>query len=52
MIHRTRSTLLALALMATCVHPSTFGAQGDRDPLRSALAKRIEAKQGTGVVVG
>ena len=44
--------LLALALVATCVHPSNLVAQND-DPLRPALAERIdEAKQGTGAVVG
>ena len=44
---------LALALVATGVHPSNLGAQDYRDPLRSALAKRIDdARQGTGAVVG
>src|SRR5687767_7169197 len=44
---------LALALVATSVHPSHLAAQADRDPLRSAMAKRIdEGKQGTGAVVG
>src|SRR5688500_6493704 len=45
--------IIALALLASCLHSSNLGAQGNRDPLRAALAKRIdEAKQGTGGVIG
>jgi CubicO group peptidase (beta-lactamase class C family) len=50
--YRILTTLLAWALVVTCGHVSNPSAQ-DRDPLRSALAKRIdEAKHGTGAVVG
>jgi CubicO group peptidase (beta-lactamase class C family) len=45
--------LLASAVLAVCVLPSNFGAQDSPDPLRSAMAKRIdEARLGTGAVVG
>ena len=47
------ASLLALPLVAVSVYPSNLGAQADRDPLRSALTRRIdEAKHGTGTVVG
>jgi hypothetical protein len=55
LMERTRcvAPILALALVATCVHRSNLTAQANRDPLRSAMAKRIdEDKQGTGAVVG
>ena len=51
--NRFLAPALALALVAICGHPSHLAAQADRDPLRSAMAKRIdEGKQGTGAVVG
>jgi serine-type D-Ala-D-Ala carboxypeptidase/endopeptidase len=49
------ASLVALGLVATCLYSSNFSAQvtDQRDPLRSALVKRIdEARHGTGVVVG
>ena len=54
-MERTRrvAPILALALVATCVQRSNLAAQANRDPLRSAMAKRIDDdKQGTGAVVG
>ena len=51
--NRFLAPALALALVAICVHPTYLAGQADRDPLRSAMAKRIDAaKQGTGAVVG
>src|SRR5687768_1115242 len=51
--NRYLTPILALGLVVICVHPSHLAAQSDRDPLRSAMAKRIdEGKQGTGAVVG
>jgi hypothetical protein len=45
--------LQVLAGFAICAQPLNFGAQNSQDPLRSALAKRIdETKHGTGAVVG
>lgn len=42
-----------LALLLVCEHLSLGGAQGPADPLRVALAKRVdEAKEGTGAIVG
>ena len=50
---RRATTAFAAVLVVTCVHASNLGAQDSRDPLRSALAKRIdEAKLGTGGVIG
>jgi serine-type D-Ala-D-Ala carboxypeptidase/endopeptidase len=51
--NRYVAPVLALTLIAICAHPSYLAGQADRDPLRSAMAKRIdERKQGTGAVVG
>src|SRR5687767_9756903 len=51
--NRFLALALALALVAICVHPTYLAGQAYRDPLRSAMAKRIdEGKQGTGAVVG
>jgi len=51
--NRFLAPALALALVAICVHPTYLAGQAYRDPLRSAMAKRIdEGKQGTGAVVG
>ena len=51
--NRCLAPILALALVAICAHPSYLAGQAGRDPLRSAMAKRIdEGKQGTGAVVG
>ena len=50
---RGAAPLLAFALVVACVHASNLGAQDSRDPLRSAMAKRVDdAKQGTGALVG
>lgn len=45
------ASLLAL-LLVTGVSSSNLGAQDSPDPLRAAMAKRIDDKHGTGVVVG
>jgi len=51
--YRYSVLILGLALVGTCLHHSNLAAQASRDPLRSAMAKRIdESKQGTGAVVG
>jgi len=45
--------VLAFALVTCALASSGLGAQDSRDPLRSALVRRIdEARQGTGAVVG
>jgi serine-type D-Ala-D-Ala carboxypeptidase/endopeptidase len=51
--NRYGALILAVTLVATCVRGSQLDAQVNRDPLRSAMAKRIDdGKQGTGAVVG
>ena len=46
-------TFAGLALLLLFEHLSLAGAQGPADPLRVALAKRVdEAKEGTGTIVG
>ena len=53
MRNRYLAAILALILGAICVYRSNIAAQANRDPLRAAMAKRIdEGKQGTGAVVG
>ena len=50
---RRATTAFAAVLVLTCVHASNLDAQDSRDPLRSALVKRIdEAKLGTGGAIG
>src|SRR5215510_14218909 len=51
--NRYVAPILVLTLLATFAYPSNLAAQANRDPLRAAMAKRIdEGKQGTGAVVG